>query len=421
MICTIQYGSGTLELDVPRARVAGVMAPRPAQAVPDVGKAVRSAVAMPVAARPLEELLQDKRTALLVTVDNTRPSPAPLLLPLIDLCKRQNVKPTVIIANGRHRAMTDAELHAHLGEGIMETCAVLQHDAFDDACMVSSGVTRRGTPIRVNKIIFEYDVVIGAGIIEPSYLCGWSGGRKLLMPGLAWHESIDSNHFFLTHPDARIGRLHGNPVSDDAAEFAAGLPLHFIVYAVSGPNDEVTQVIAGDPIEAHAKACAVAESIYRVDRLEADIVISSAGGAPYDCDLVQGKKAIIPAAQVVRRNGVVIICAECPNGLGAEKTFTDWILGKTPHEVTRDVLDRKQFSLGSHGANILAKPIVEKNATVILVTRPEVARRLRGGYLVCLTSLAEAWQLANLLTGTSSRVLFIEKARRLIVADKESR
>ncbi len=413
---SIQYGAGGLELEVPVGRVAGVMAPRPSRAVPDVGAAVRAALAAPVASPPLAGLLAGKRTALLVTVDNTRPSPAPLLLPVIDLCRRQGVRPAVIIATGRHRQMTKPELRAHLG-AVMDACPVTQHDPFDAAVMVSRGATRRGTPIRVNKAIFDHEIVIGAGIIEPSYLCGWSGGRKLLMPGLAWHEAIDHNHFFLTQPDARIGRLHGNPVSDDAADFAAGLPLHFIVYAVSGPNDEVTGVVAGHPVTAHAQACAASEAIYRVGRREADIVISSAGGAPYDRDLVQGKKAVIPAAQAVRRDGVILLCAECPEGVGAEKTFTDWLLGKTPQEVARDVRDRAQFSLGAHGANILARPIVEKNARVILVACPEVARRLRGGYLECRTSLAEAWDMANGLARPEASVLFIEKARRLIVED----
>ena len=147
---------------------------------------------------------------------------------------------------------------------------------------------------------------------------------------------------------------------------------------------------------------------------KADIVISSAGGAPYDCDLVQGKKAIIPAIDAVKRNGVIILCAECPQGLGAEETFVDWLRNKTPVQVTTDVLDRKQFSLGAHGANILARPIVEKNAKVMLVTCPDIAQELKGTYVTATTRLADAWKAANVLTGNDSSVLFIEKARRLI-------
>ena len=130
--------------------------------------------------------------------------------------------------------------------------------------------------------------------------------------------------------------------------------------------------------------------------------------------MLPSKKAIIPAIHAVRRNGVIILCAECPDGLGAEETFIKWLRGKTPFEVTRDVLERNKFSLGAHGANILAKPIVEKNATVILLTCGEVAKMLKGSYVIGMTELSDAWRLANLIAGRSSDVLFIEKARRLI-------
>lgn len=130
---------------------------------------------------------------------------------------------------------------------------------------------------------------------------------------------------------------------------------------------------------------------------------------------MQGKKGIIPATPAVKRNGVVIICAECRDGLGAEKTFIEWLGNKTPFEVTRDALDRNQFSLGAHGASILAKPIVEKNAKVIVVTCAAVAGQLKGTYVTAVTKLSDAWKLANLIAGQEASVLFIEKARRLIM------
>jgi len=102
-------------------------------------------------------------------------------------------------------------------------------------------------------------------------------------------------------------------------------------------------------------------------------------------------------------------------GASGRTAILAWLKDKTPMEVARDVLDRKQFNLGAHGANILAKPIVQKNATVILVTCQAVAAQLRGTYIVTVPSLREAWKTANLLVGSSSSVLFIEKARRLIL------
>ena len=411
----IQFGKRTLSLTVPDERVVGVLAPKSVKELKNVDAAVRRALRSPVESAPLRDRLRGKKTALIATVDHTRPSPRRLLLPVLEECEHQSVSASIIIATGRHRQMTQRELTAHLGPDILKRHRVLQHDPFDESQMVTKGRTKRGTVIRVNRAISEHDVVIGVGIIEPSYLCGWSGGRKILMPGLAHCNSIDSNHFHLTEPDAQIGRLQGNPVSDDAGEFASTLPLHFIVYAVVGPNDEFVRIIAGDPIKAHEAACARSRAIFRVRKKSANIVISTAGGDPYDCDFVQGKKAVIPAAEAVNNNGVIIICAACPDGLGAEPTFLEWLAGKTPAEVARDVRDRKQFSLGAHGANILAQPIVRKNARVILVTSPAVARLLRHTYVITTTKLSDAWRAANLIAGTQAKVLFIDKARRLII------
>ena len=199
----VQYGAGTLSLEVAQQRVVGVLAPKEAKRIENVEAAVEQSLREPYASEPLEALLQGKRTALIITVDYTRPSPTPMLLPIIELCESQGVTPSVIIATGRHRLMSDDELCRHLGDEIVGRCRVMQHDAFDASQVVLKGTTARGTPIMVNKAIFEHDIVIGTGIIEPSYLCGWSGGRKLLMPGLAYHESIDNNHYYLTHPDPR--------------------------------------------------------------------------------------------------------------------------------------------------------------------------------------------------------------------------
>jgi nickel-dependent lactate racemase len=411
----VTYGKKSLSLDIPAERVVGRMAPKSVREVADVGRAVRRALKRPFESPPLAELLAGKRTLLIVTVDHTRPSPRPMIEPVLELCETCGVQPSIMIATGRHRQMTQAELKSHLGSDILRRCRVLQHDPFDARQMVSRGRTNRGTAIRVNRAIFQHDLVMGCGIIEPSYLCGWSGGRKLLMPGLAHHESIDNNHYYLTHRDARIGRLHGNPLSDDAAEFMADLPLHFILYSLSGPNDEVMRVVAGHPVKAHERACALCERAYRVRAKHADIVIASPGGHPYDCDLVQTKKAIIPAIETVKRNGVIILLGQCPEGLGAEETFIRWLREKAPVEVVRDVRERKQFSLGAHGAAILARPIVAKNAKVVLVTCRGVAEQLAGTYITAVTRLADAWKLANLVAGPRSGVLLIENARRLIV------
>lgn len=409
-----QYGEGHLSLDLSPEKVRAVLAPAQARAVEDVDAATRESLSSPLWSPSLKEFLEGARTALIVTVDHTRPSPHDMIVPILDVCEECGVDVTICIAPGRHRLMRQEELRTHLGEDVLQRAAVTQHDANDRSVCRHLGVTALGTEILVNEIVFAHDVVIGVGIIEPSYLCGWSGGRKLMLPGLAYAESIDNNHFYLTHPDARIGRLRGNPLSDDSEEFARKVPYHFITYSISGPNDEVAEVISGDPFRAHEEACRRASDIYRVKKVTAPVVISSVGGAPYDCDLVQGKKAIVPATELVEKGGAIILLAECPDGQGAEETFLDWLCTKTPHEVVRDVRRREMFSLGAHGANILARPIVEKDATVLLVTNPELRAQLSGSYVLTPESLEEAWQEAQRRCGPDPEVVICEKARRLI-------
>ena len=410
----IEYGRKTVELSVPRSRLVGVVEPKAVKPMADVEAAVRRSLRRPIGSPPLAEVLEGARTALFLVPDHTRPSPRPTLLPMLEACERLGVQPTLCVAIGRHRAMTDAEIRRHLGADVLRRAPVVQHDPFDRRLHRGLGRTSRGTDIRVNRIVFEHDRVIGTGIIEPSYLAGFSGGRKMMMPGVAFHESIDQNHFLLTDPATRIGRLAGNPLSEDAAEFARACPFHFIAYVVSGPNDEVVSVVSGDPFAAHEAACRRSARIYRVRAKTAPIVVASAGGWPYDCDLVQAKKAIVPATALVERNGAIVLMGDCVEGLGAEGTFIEWLKARTPAEVVRDVRRRELFCLGAHGANILARPIVERNATVILVTRPAIARLLDNTYVRAFTRLGDALHLADLLCGKKAGILVARKARRLI-------
>ena len=410
----LEYGEGYKSVEIDEGRFLGLLGPKPVDEVADVGKAVEDSLKDPIGSEPLGRLLRGKKDALILTVDATRPSPRPLLTPILSLCERLGVKATICIAIGRHRSMTREELRHHLGEEIYDNWEVVQHDPFDDGIHIEVGHTRRGTPIKVNEIVFQKEVVLGVGTIEPSYLCGFSGGRKLIMPGISHHTAIDANHYLLIERGAEIGKLEGNPVSEDAEEFARKVPFHWITCSVVGPEDEIVDVVSGDPYLAHEKGCELSRRIFRCERREAEIVIASPGGFPYDCDLVQGKKAVIPAAEMVKRGGVIIILSECREGFGAEDAFRDWITRLSPREVVRRVKDRSHFSLGAHGANILAKPIVEKGVKVVLVTEPQMASQLSSSYLVATTDLEDALGIAEEHTSSHATVLALRKARRLI-------
>lgn len=411
----LEYGKDVYEFDIPSDRYIGVLMPREAEPLANLEKTLSHSFANPVASPPLVDKLRGVKSALILTVDITRPSPTPLMRPFLKFCRQMDIFVTICISLGRHGPMTETALRDFLTPEIFDAYPVVQHDAFDDSIHVDFGYTSRGTPIKINRIIQQHDFICGISYIEPSYLMGYSGSRKLIIPGIAHYSSIDANHYWLTHSDTRTGELDDNPMHQDAMEFMRHFRLDWLTCAVLDGGDRITQIYSGDSVKAHRLACADSDKIFRIKGQMADIVISSPGGYPYDWDLVQGKKAIIPAMETVNPGGSIILLAECPDGWGAEGTFKKWLLTKTPQDVVRDAKKREMFSLGAHGAYILAKPIVQKQATVIIVTNEDLASQLQDSYIHAVTTVEEAMELAHQHCAASKPTyLAVKSARRLI-------
>jgi nickel-dependent lactate racemase len=411
----IEYGKGIVDIPIDEKRVLSVLQPKEVKGVERIEEKVKESLEKPIGSPPLSEILIGKKKAIILTVNFTRPSPQALIHPIIEVCEKNKLEVTILIAKGRHRSMTQEEIRNHLGDELVNRYPILEHDPFDESIHREVGKTSREVPIRVNKAIFENDLVIGTGMIEPSYLCGFSGGRKLLMPGISHFRSIDLNHYLLLEKGASPGILDGNPLSEDSEEAARKLPFHWITYSVVGADDQVADVISGDPFQAHRFACEKSKEIYKCKRKLADIVLSSPGGYPYDCDLVQGKKAIIPAMEAVRSKGAIILFAECQEGWGAEPTFREWLTGFSPEEVMVKVKDKELFSLGAHGAYLFAKPLIEKGIKVILVTNPGMAKDLKGTYVEAVSSFGQAMEIAEQHTCLKAEITVLRKARRLII------
>jgi nickel-dependent lactate racemase len=412
----LEYGKEYCEFSVPSDQYIGTLKPKDAEPLSDLNGTLSQSFAHPVDDVPLAEKLQGVKSMLILTVDITRPCPTPLMKPILELCKERGIDVTVCISLGRHSFMAEESLRDFLTPEVFDNHEVIQHDAFDDSIHLDFGSTTRGTPIKVNRIIQEHDFVCGISFIEPSYLMGYSGGRKLIIPGIAHHSSIDANHYWLTHPDTLIGELEHNPVHEDAMEFMEHFHFDWLTCAVLDEHDRITKIFSGNSETAHPLACADSDKTFRISGKTADIVVSSPGGYPYDLDLVQGKKGIIPAKECVKPGGSIVILAACPDGWGAEGTFKEWLLTKTPEEVLRDVKKHDMFSLGAHGAYILAMPIVQKQANVIIVTNPDMASQLSGSYVHAVTEIGEAMELArDLCAASEPTYLAIKSARRLIV------
>ena len=291
----------------------------------DPAGALEAALDAPVDAPPLAQLAAAAQRVCIVICDITRPVPNGLILPaLVRRLLAAGVKPdaiTVLIATGLHRPNEGAELAAVVGdETVLRTVRVLNHFARRDAEHVTLGTTTRGTPVRLDRRLMEADLRIVVGLVEPHFMAGYSGGRKLLAPGVAHADTITAFHHarLLEDPSAANGVLDGNPLHDELLQIAG---LAGTVYAVNTVLDEERRLAVvnfGALLPSHAAAVARMRRFAerQMDRTYG-VVLASSAGHPLDLTYYQTVKGMVGALGALRPGGKLFIVSDCAEGLGS--------------------------------------------------------------------------------------------------------
>jgi lactate racemase len=295
-----------------------------ARALADVAEALNAALDRPIHSQPLQELAAGKRTAAIAVCDITRPAPNRITLP--PLLKRLHAAGiaregvTILIATGLHRAATKDEVETIVGPQIASTYRVESHDARDFAAHRALGATQRGTPVFVDERFVGADLHITLGFIEPHLMLGFSGGRKLIVPGLAAQETIKVIHSprFIREPLATEGSIEGNPLHAELLEAAAMARHDFVLDVTLTQERGISGVFAGNPVSAHAAGVEfmVSTSLTPLDEL-ADAVITSSAGYPLDLTFYQCLKGLTAAKHVAKPGAKMLLLAECAEGIGS--------------------------------------------------------------------------------------------------------
>ena len=264
MRVTLDYGKTGLAVDLPDDRlIAPPLAIRPAPPLADPGAALEQALANPVGTKPLAELARGKRTACVVVCDITRPVPNSLLLPPILRTLEAAGVPrdgiTVLVATGLHRPNEGAELVELVGEFVAKTYRCENHRGTAEDEHDHLGDSPNGVPIWIDRRYTRADLKITTGLIEPHLMAGYSGGRKLICPGIAHLKTVRVWHGprFLEHPNADCGVLAGNPVHAENTAIALRAGCDFIVNVCIDGSRQVTGLWAGDMIAAWEQGVAV--------------------------------------------------------------------------------------------------------------------------------------------------------------------
>ncbi|HSZ16880.1 MAG TPA: nickel-dependent lactate racemase [Terracidiphilus sp.] len=318
------FGKSGIEVEVPDTFDCREVRSRKTVAVEDESAAVARALDRPIACEPLVDLARGKKTAAISVCDITRPAPNRITLPpLLDRLQtagidRENI--LILIATGLHRPATKEEIDRIVGPEIAASYRIANHDARAFGAHRHVGDTRRGTPVYVDERFVSADLHITLGFIEQHLMLGFSGGRKLIVPGLAAQETIKVIHSprFIREPLATEGSIEGNPLHEELLECARMVRHDFIVDVALTQERKIAGVFAGHPVKAHAVGVDFVERacLEEIDE-PADVVITSAAGFPLDLTFYQSVKGITAATHIAKPEGRILIVAECAEGMGS--------------------------------------------------------------------------------------------------------
>jgi nickel-dependent lactate racemase len=375
----LAYGKHGLAVDLPDH--ARVIEPQFVAGVPDEADELRQPIGRP----PLREMVSPRDTVGVVVCDITRPMPSRRVLPVV-LAVLEQLDParvTIFIATGTHRANTPDELKEMLGPEIVERYTIVNHDAFDLDSNAYLGELSSGGPIWIDRRFLDCSVKILTGFIEPHFFAGYSGGPKMVAPGLAALETVLHLHgaAVIGHPRATWGITEGNPVHDAVREISALVKPDFSLDVTINKAHEITAVFAGELFEAHRTGCAfVRETAMQPVDAPYDVVVTTNSGYPLDLNLYQAIKGMSAAAQIVKPGGAVIAAAECWDGLPEHGNYKDILRMVNSAEGILDLIEAPGFRMHDQW-QAQVQAIIQRKAQVYLKSDGLSEAQIRAAHL----------------------------------------
>jgi nickel-dependent lactate racemase len=362
MRITLDYGRTGLQVELPDQRIIGPLSIRPAPPLADPESAIAEALRFSIGTRPLEELARGRRDACVLVCDITRPVPNRLILPpVLRILEEQGLSREdilILIATGLHRPNEGAELEEMLGREIVSNYRVENHHGKILAEHDYLGDTANGVPVYLDRRYVRADLKITTGLIEPHLMAGYSGGRKVICPGIAALETVKIWHGprFLEHPKADSGILDGNPVHAENTRIAQMAGCDFIVNVCIDGMRNITWVGAGDMIAAWEEGVRFVERVVKVPVAEpVDVVVTSCAGYPLDTTWYQAVKGLTGALPIVKKGGTIIMAASLTEGLGSPEFQRLIAENQDLTEFKRRILGKDYFVMDQWQLEELAK------------------------------------------------------------------
>jgi nickel-dependent lactate racemase len=322
----LDYGKTGLDVNLPDDRIVGPLTIRAATPLADPESAIAKALASPTGAKPLAELARGRKNACILVCDITRPVPNRLILPpMLRILEEQGIARkdiTILVATGLHRPNEGAEAEELLGAEVARNYRVENHHGKVKEEHDYLGTTPNGVPVWLDSRYVRSDLKITTGLIEPHLMAGYSGGRKVICPGIAALETVKVWHSprFLMHPKADCGIVEGNPVHEENTRIALMAGCDFIVNVCIDGDRRITWVGAGDMIRAWEEGVRFVQGLVKVGVPKpCEVVVTSSAGYPLDTTWYQAIKGLTGALPIVRQGGTIVLAAGLTQGVGSEE------------------------------------------------------------------------------------------------------
>jgi len=411
---TLDYDKTGLEIELPDQNVVGPLELVDVEPLADVPAALERALAEPIGTPPLAELARGRKSACILICDITRPVPNQAILPpilrVLEAAGIAREAIRILIATGLHRPNEGQELIELVGEEIAATYRVENHDGRNFEEHTSLGTTPRGVPVWIDSRYIEADLKITTGLIEPHLMAGYSGGRKVICPGIAALETVKVWHGpdFLEHPRADCGILEGNPVHEENTRIAQMAGCDFIVNVTLDEERRVTSIVAGDMLRAFQKGVEFVESVVKAEVSQpCDIVVTSSAGYPLDTTFYQSIKGLTGVLPIVKQGGTIIIAAGLTEGIGSpefQQLFTEH---ESLDAFMQQILGKDYFVMDQWQLEKMAK--VCRKAKVTYVSDGLSAETLRGLFVETAVSVEQAVADALAVHGSQARIAVVPK------------
>jgi nickel-dependent lactate racemase len=403
----LPFGRGTATLDVPdEAVILRARAPRP---IENPAREILRVLANPIGSAPLREIAKGKSKAIIVLSDFTRPVPHKILLPPLlnelSIAGIPQERVTLLFACGLHRPMSDEEIVENLGNEIAKNYQIVNHCASDKSSLTYLGTLDERIPLWISRHFVEADLRILTGLIEPHLMAGFSGGCKVIAPGIAGEETIKTLHSPQFLEDARCceGEIEENPLQRIIQEIGQKVGADFLLNVTLNEKRQITGVFAGHPMTAHDSGVAFCRQSQQVECEEAHVVVTTSAGWPLDATFYQAIKGLTAALPAMKKEGTLILVAECSEGLGSAPFREGLATVKDSSEYIRRITHRSEVKIDQWQIEELCKALRRGK---VLVYSPRLLGEYQGSLFEVTDDLTGAFR-ATLSKRQNAKVIVI--------------